>query len=324
MSKIATADWMGLAVLKNIAVADISMAQFPLPGSHDAGSYGGINVKSKTQEYTIAGQLGLGVRYFDFRVRVDNGVYFSHHGSDESRDNPYTAVMRTAGTTYLFDEIATFLRQHPREVVIVNFQDFTSVWNQSFTTDDATNFLSCIKRDFGAVPSNDNLLYIPGGIPTYGQCLNTGGRLIVILNDSAWPIKNNWDPWFFAWSDALRDRFSDYKYWLHSWETLIDDTLADQQNYLADTGSDGRDLNLFWVSQAILGYSNVTTPNGESQNKDGASHLNSVFTAAYKDWWAGNSAISGVTQNVQRPNVLLLDYSGVYDDFANDCYNLLI
>ncbi|MEP9359453.1 hypothetical protein [Sphingomonas sp. KR3-1] len=313
--------WMSLAYGSNMAIADIPMCQFPLPGSHDAGSYGGINVKSKTQHYSIAEQLAIGVRYFDFRVRVDNGVFFSHHGSDESRDNPYTAMTKDPNTTYLFDEIVTFLRANQEEVVLICFQDFTSVWNQSFTEQDAADFLSCLKRDFGGVPANDDLLYIPGGMPTYGKCIETNQRALAIINDKAFPGTN--DGWYFDWSQYLRDRFSDYKYWLHSWSTLIDDTLADQQNYLVDTGSDGRDLDLFWVSQAILGYSNVTTPNGESQNKDGASHLNSVFTAAYKDWWKGQSAIQGVTQAVQKPNVLLLDYSGVYDDFATDCYNLL-
>ena len=317
------ARWMGLALQSNPDIRNIPMCQFPLPGSHDAGSYGGINVNSKTQHYSIFEQLEIGVRYFDFRVRVDDGVFFSHHGSDESRDNPYTAVSgkRQSGVTYLFDEIVRFLRANTDEVVILNFKDFTSVWNQSFTSGDADTFMSCMLQDFGAVPSNNNLVYIPGGIPTYGTCLAQGGRIILLINDEAWP--GQFSAWAMRTSTHLRERFSDYSYSLHSWKTLVIDTLTDQQNYLADTGSDGRDLDLFWVSQAVLGYSNMTTPNGGSQNKEGASHLNQAFDFGYQNWWAGQSALGGVTQAVQKPNVLLLDYSGVYDNFATTCYNLI-
>jgi len=318
---INTADWMGQALLHNSGVRQIPMCQFPLPGSHDAGSYGGINVKSKTQHFSIYEQLEHGVRYFDFRVRVDRGVFFSHHGPDESRDNPYTANSIQTGTTYLFGEITRFLRAHIGEVVVLNFKDFTAVTGQDFTATDAADFMACLLRDFGAVPSQNDLLYVPGDIPTYGRCIDLGQRIILLINDEAWP--GEWSNWALPTSTTLRERFSDYKYALHSWNTLVDDTLADQQNYLADTGSDGRDPGLFWVSQAVLGYTNMTTPNGGSQNKEGASHLNPVFETAYGQWWAGTSAIPGVTQNVQRPNVLLLDYSGFYDDFATICYNLI-
>ena len=76
------ADWMAEC---QDALRDLPLCQLPLPGSHDAGPFGGINAKSKTQEYSIKDQLEYGVRYLDFRVRVDNGQFFSHHGAHESR-----------------------------------------------------------------------------------------------------------------------------------------------------------------------------------------------------------------------------------------------
>ena len=107
----------------------MSLCQFPLPGSHDAGSYGKINARSRTQRASIAEQLELGVRYFDFRLIVDEFVYFSHHGSDHSRDNPYTAKVLDPNTNYLFKQIREFCDSHVGEIVILNFGDFVLHWN---------------------------------------------------------------------------------------------------------------------------------------------------------------------------------------------------
>ena len=52
------------------------------------------------------------------------------------------------------------------------------------------------------------------------------------------------------------------------------------ENYLTPPpGSDHRDPNKFWVTQAVLKYTNMTLPDGDhSQNFTGAGYLNPVFS----------------------------------------------
>ena len=315
-------DWMGSCYSQ---LQDAPLCRIPLPGSHDAGSYGGINAKSQTQQYDIWHQLAHGYRYFDFRVRVDNGVFFSHHGADESRDNGYAQypTETTDDNGIVFSSIVQYLDRYQREVVILNFTDFSAVWNQSFTDDDKKHFMDCIRRHFGdrlILRQQDASGNYANTIPTYGACIpadpaQRGRQVLVIVNEDVavwdgyadiWPAKGCW-----------ADRFSDVYYSLHSWQTLLDDTLSDQQDYLAT-----RDVDRFWVSQTILGYG-ATTSDGKSQNWYGAQKLNPFFSTAYQSWWAGKSAIPGKTQAVPTPNVLLMDFSGVFDDFAGVCQALL-
>lgn len=315
-------DWMGDCYDQ---LRDLPLCRIPLPGSHDAGSYGGINAKSKTQEFNAWDQLAHGFRYFDFRVRVDNGVFFSHHGADESRDNGYAQwpTETTDDNGIVFSLITQYCDQHPREVVVLNFTDFSAVWNQSFTDDDKKHFMDCIKRRFGdrlILRSRDFNGNLTNTIPTYGACIpqdpGARGRQVLVLVNEDVPVWAGHEHIWLA-KDCWADRFSDYSYSLHSWQTLLDDTLSDQQDYLAT-----RDLDRFWVSQTILGYG-ATTSDGHSQNYYGAQKLNPFFSTAYPHWWAGESAIPGKTQAVRTPNVLLLDYSGVFDDFAGVCKALL-
>jgi hypothetical protein len=294
-------------------IQDTQLCQIPMPGSHDAGSYA-VNTKSLTQQYSIREQLDIGVRYFDLRVRVDNGLFFSHHGADESPIVAYTtADAAKLPPNTIFSQIVGFCQQNPGEIVILCFQDFTSVQGQSFRPTDATDFIAAMRRDLGGLlhPWSGDSSRIP--IPTYGDCIARGQRVLAIFNDGGWnPLQ---DSWVWPWSQYLGDRFSDYKYLLHSWDTLISDTISDQEDYLKAGGTDHRQLDWFWVSQAVLGYSNTDTPDGHSQNYAGASYLNQPFITAYKGWWSSSA--------VQKPNILLMDYSGVYDNFAADCVALL-
>lgn len=319
---VSNPDWMSECANP---LYDLPLCRIPLPGSHDAGSYGGeMAARSRTQEHAIGDQLFFGVRYFDFRVKVDNGVFFSHHGHDDSRGNKYARATPETDGSWIFNDIAWFCNNYPGEIVILNFTDFTAVPGQSFNEQDKKDFMEALRRHFGSL-----LILRPRTgigwshrIPTYGECIGNGRRVLVIINEDVPVWSGHQDVW--QAKHCWRDRFSAYRYTLHSWSALVDDTLADQQDYLASTGTTGRDLDRFWVSQAILAYDNTTTPGGSSENKAGAAHLNGPFSDAYRHWWAGESAIPGKTQSVQTPNVLLLDYSAVYDNFAGVCKDLLL
>lgn len=307
-------DWMG-SVQK--IINPLKLNQLPLPGSHDAGSYGGINLRSQTQAKNITEQLEAGVRFFDFRLRIDNAEYFSHHGSDESRDNPYLHVpwdqIFEQNRNSLFFQIQQFCLQHPSEIVILSLYDFTSVWGQVFNEGDALRLILGLIDCFGSllIPKSTN----GNELPTYEQCMAKKQQVLVIINDHSFPTSADSNQ-VWQQSQCLRERFSEKGYINWSWEEMVEATITDQQNYLLAATNGGRDPALFWVSQAVLGYNNLTTPDDHSQNYTGSSKLNPQIIASYQNWWHGQD-------NVLQPNILLMDYSGIHDNFASLCVALL-
>jgi hypothetical protein len=194
-------EWMAGCAGK---LANLPLCQIPMPGSHDAGSYGPeMSQYSRTQEYNIADQLLHGVRYFDFRVRVDNGVFFSHHGSTDSRENKFAQAPPEPAGSWIFSDIAAFCNGHPGEIVIMSFTNFSSVWNQSFNDNDKLNFIISLKNHFGSLlVQNDGS---SNSIPTYSQCIGKGQRVVVIINDdvAVWGAR----PEIWLAKDCWRDRF---------------------------------------------------------------------------------------------------------------------
>ena len=317
------------------------ITQFPLPGSHDAVSYGTINEKSKTQEKSIKEQLMAGFRYFDLRVRVDNGVFFGHHGADEVRDNQYAPN--------IFNDIKEFSEAHPEEIIILNFYDATSVWNQSFIDTDKMNFVNHLYEILGDKLAPTPQTYNP---PTYGELKRKMKPIIAIITEeNGWGLDGNFDATFCkthciwlasAWLDQ---RFSNYARLAgRSYEDLYELTAKDQEEsmlngshavkqgvpqglgFKQDTMS-GRDPNKFWVSQTILGYDNASTSDGHSANYWGAKNMNALWKPTFRRWFVGASW-DGQTQRVDArphigPNILLIDYSGVFDTLPQDCSDLL-
>jgi hypothetical protein len=121
---------------------DLPLIQLPLAGSHDSGTYG-MNFAGRTQNCTIAEQLKLGIRLFDFRVRVNDGVFYIHHGLpsdnhfarwEQGNDDPLKYW------PCILLEIHKFLKANPREFVILKFQSFASEGGQDFSSDDHDHF----------------------------------------------------------------------------------------------------------------------------------------------------------------------------------------
>lgn len=319
----ALSDWM-----KNCAdrIRDIPLCQLPLPGSHDAGSYGEIRTRSRTQQFTITEQLNAGVRFFDFRVIVDGLTYFSHHGLDHSRDNIYTFDPPEAGNCTLFKEIKTFSEDHDGEILILCFNDFWRYLGPGLvdgyaTTEQVRELKNLIRVHFGSM-----LIPSSGPIPKYGDCINNKERILVIFASDEID-----DPIIWKKKDCLRERYSAYNSaTARSWETLANLTVEDQEEYLVDSkDSNKRNSDCFWVSQAVLNYKNElgTTKDNKlkidnSRNYAGAERMNPRIIEAYKHWWVRQSAF-GKEHPVQKPNILLLDFSGVFEHFAADCANLI-
>ncbi|XP_034036499.1 PI-PLC X domain-containing protein 1 [Thalassophryne amazonica] len=125
---------------------DIPITNLTIPGSHDAMSYC-LDITSPlvrsesdtfrlldkffycftrpaifrwatTQDKSIADQLSLGIRYFDFRI--------AHKPNDATTDLYFTHVLYTHLTVLVRNtgSVATWLESHPKEIVILACSHF--------------------------------------------------------------------------------------------------------------------------------------------------------------------------------------------------------
>ena len=176
-----TATWMGDLYR---SCPDVSLNSIIIPGSHDSATdlmtknspYARFNKLhrvsqqlvyqwAKTQHHPVHTQLQDGIRYLDLRIEKTSSGWKTFHGL---LSNCFIDVL---------DDIARFANDHPREIVIVDFQHLVN-----FTTADHHELvLYCIQhpllgprlagtqftaestfRDFWAVDKNVILLYTEG------------------------------------------------------------------------------------------------------------------------------------------------------------------
>lgn len=103
--------WMEKHIKDNAKLADII-----IPASHDAGSYSIVPLSetdifakaAQTQTVNFRGQLRAGVRYFDLRIVLENGIPVMYH--DIVKGAPVSEGIR---------QLLKFLKSHPKEVIIV-------------------------------------------------------------------------------------------------------------------------------------------------------------------------------------------------------------
>lgn len=84
-----------------------------IPGAHDAGSVG-MMWAAETQNRTVGEMLACGVRYFDLRVKNDNGKLVIFHGP-----------IKGMSFEPIINSIAEFLCEHPSEILLLDFQHFS-------------------------------------------------------------------------------------------------------------------------------------------------------------------------------------------------------
>ena len=169
-----TTSWMA-SIADEIAGKDLR--EIILPGTHDAGSREwqgwGADHLTETQNYTINQQLNYGIRYFDFRVTYnsgDNAWIFSHAGWD-MEDKVYPAL----------DDIKTFLDNHSKEIVIIDFQHFPELSD----SDDQAHLADLRSKLINTLGSD--MLPSSSGVHTTLQTMwNNNKRAVVIMTNSVY------------------------------------------------------------------------------------------------------------------------------------------
>nr|CDS27210.1 PLC phosphodiesterase TIM beta alpha barrel domain [Hymenolepis microstoma] len=171
-------------------VTKIPLSKLAIPGSHDSCSYC-IDAKSdlsedneafpilrllgdfgkvvssqwgRTQDANLPEQLSAGIRYFDLRVmrRQSNSLFYFVHGQ----------FAETLSTELL--TIHSFLQDHPKEVVILDFNHLYCF----FHPEDLSEFVAYIISVFGSMlaPRTDR-------IPCLKDLWEKGHQVICILHE---------------------------------------------------------------------------------------------------------------------------------------------
>ena len=140
------------------------LSSITLPGTHDSGATHEMKViftitgSAKCQTLSIAEQLECGVRYFDIRLKRENGVLKVYHGIVDQK--------------LTFDQVLTdfhnFLDENPTEALVVCIKEETDA---SGTND---NFDVMVKNKINA---NSSKWYTGGDIPTLG---NVRGKCVLM------------------------------------------------------------------------------------------------------------------------------------------------
>ena len=115
-------NWMSY-IDDNVLVNEIVM-----PGSHDAGSYKMVWL-GETQQFNMAQQLQMGVRYFDLRVNKKDGEYIIFH-----------SIINGVEFLPILETIKTFIIENPTETLLLDFQHFKGDSEQD-VFDLITNYL---------------------------------------------------------------------------------------------------------------------------------------------------------------------------------------
>ena len=213
---ISTQDWMG--ELRD-QIGDEPLTRIKMPGAHDAAT-ASIGYKSKighdvgelykrkhyfspvevakkpiadwsrAQNISVGKQLEAGVRYFDFRVdKLDNGSFAGVHGlvGDQYED--------------VFKEIASFLKEHPNEVIIMDFQHFHNMRD----IEAKQAFFALLDKHLGEklIPQPED-----GHIPTFNDVLETKGRIMAFYPGRLEFIKEKIHPNLWSRNQKLN---SDWK-----------------------------------------------------------------------------------------------------------------
>lgn len=147
---------------------DAMLADVIIPASHDSGAYSIVPLSSadvfakaaQTHTVNFRGQLRAGVRYFDLRMNLENGIPVMAH--DFVNGAPASEAMR---------QLVKFVKSHPNEVVIVGI---------SHTSDE------CLKKfyELPIVKELEKYNYYTGGKvgdKTFGEIRKSGKNLLMFV-----------------------------------------------------------------------------------------------------------------------------------------------
>lgn len=187
-------------------IADMPLNRVILPGTHDSATYGitndspispdaatimailktaagplGVNGImagwAKAQSLSIAQQLRAGIRYFDLRVGLNGGAFWTMH-----------SLFSVALVSSVLEPVRDFLADYPQEIVILDFNQFGGMGPEDFTA-----LQSLIENSLGGYAPKPQALDPTSPVSLF---LQRGARAILIWRPSGSDPKNG-NPFFW-------------------------------------------------------------------------------------------------------------------------------
>ncbi len=143
----------------------LKLTQINMPGTHDSTAcYATFSLISKTQSLTVAGQLNAGVRFFDFRFSLVNGVFKAMHGIARCKKGRCLFAANLTADDVVADCVE-FVKSNPSETVLFMLRDTTG--SKDFFSEFYSRYIQ----------TNPQLWYLENRIPLLGE---VRGKIVLL------------------------------------------------------------------------------------------------------------------------------------------------
>lgn len=279
------ASWMGIY---HHCLRDLTLTELTLPGAHDAASFGAGQFLAQswvqTQYLNLRQQLEQGIRALDLRL-----------AKTDDKAEPFQFVhgwfQTNLSLTDGLRQISDFMRDHTREVVILDFHKLERTW----TLDDAKALVHQLEQTFGSliVPFNQRNL-------TYGELLDAGQRIVIGLGQyTKDDVPSDIVSWLQTQPSCCYDAVE--QYWMGSSVT----TWGSLESYMTEQlAAIGQPRDHIW---AFMSQYNAYTDLGTPTNLP--VEISNFFTGRnglrsniiHSDWWNRLNRFD-LTQEAGTPN----------------------
>lgn len=201
--------------MSDTSISNRNLSELCLPGAHDASVYRcfdctiGANVKNtQTQYLPIEQLLDSGIRYFDLRPVLDDGIFYTGHYTRYDKRPSFGCKGDTLQR--IFNVLNSFLSQHT-EVVMLHFSHYNDRGWKKADKDFLKKFLALLHKTLG------DKLFCQGDttvrlhkIPLKNITAGKSGKVIVLINDYKGSIVSSPAEGIFSTSKdlLLYDRYS--------------------------------------------------------------------------------------------------------------------
>lgn len=301
---------------------DMPLSKLAIPGSHDSGTYqlytdeiydvndftgiaptiAGpvIRAMAVTQQADIYSQLMEGNRYIDLRFAKDQ----------KGRIRIVHTVFGNEATP-IFNQISRFLKDHPKEVVIIDIQHINNL-----NKDDQKKLIDIIKKTIGTHLA-------PRGQYTTASTLgdfNKGNKNAVLYYTDSATVNN--EPFFwYRNNDTLQSPWyntSDYHYLMDKINAGLT-ALPENRSYIYisqlvltinDSAIKSIILNLLkWLPIPIYGQIRFAQEFNKLVSTPGILNITAPHFKEIQDWLIQHSPVDSPDKSkVYRPNIIMRDF----------------
>ena len=286
-------------------IKDKELRNLVIPGTHDSAAskficsifkLWWVNFQSQTQTWPIE-QLGIGVRFFDFRVSFekegknsDYTLYLSHGLRGEKLDD-------------VLADIRDFAENNPREIVMIKFKSFA---DEKCKKENLNKLLADKFKQYlenFIIQRQDIDVNLP--LATVKKLVDTKKSIIVLIE-----IKRSLKSNFKQAEDTLNSEgflFDSEKFLGSPWGNkqsvpdLVKYTLSQARDYAKNGKYNDKLYSLHWTLTADVKYivSHLT-------NNEGIRYLTAKLNGQKK--YKKDYSLSTVLKNVDRVNIVQQDF----------------